>query len=98
MRLYHGSNVAVRNPKVLQSQRALDFGAGFYLTTSYEQARRWAELTVKRRREGIATVSSFEIDEEEALKRLLPQKLKDQYVFKTEKAVSLLQIREVIEV
>ena len=32
-------------------------------------------------------------DEEEALRRLLPFKLKDQYAFKTEKALSLLQFR-----
>ena len=37
-------------------------------------------------------------DEEEALKRLLPQKLKDQYAFKTEKAISKLQLCEVIMV
>ena len=37
-------------------------------------------------------------DEAEAIKRLLPQKLKDQYTFKTEKALNLLNFREVIEV
>lgn len=35
-------------------------------------------------------------DEEEAIKRLLPQKLKDQYVFKTEKAIKSLCFKEVI--
>ena len=35
-------------------------------------------------------------DEEEAIKRLLPQKLKDQYTFKTEKAIRLLRYTEVI--
>ena len=35
-------------------------------------------------------------DEEEAIKRLLPQKLKDQYVFKTDTAIQLLQYKEVI--
>ncbi len=34
-------------------------------------------------------------DEEEAIRRLLPQKLKDQYTFKTEKAISLLHFTEV---
>ncbi len=37
-------------------------------------------------------------DEEETIKRLLPQKLKDQYTFKTEKAIRLLAFREVIRV
>lgn len=35
-------------------------------------------------------------DEEETIKRLIPQNLKDQYTFKTEKALALLQCREVI--
>lgn len=29
MRLYHGSNVEVKNPKIIQSKRLLDFGTGF---------------------------------------------------------------------
>lgn len=36
-------------------------------------------------------------DEDYALKKLLLQKLKDQYVFKTNKAISLLKLEEVIE-
>ena len=36
-------------------------------------------------------------DEEETIKRLLPQKLKDQYVFKTDLALAALQICEVIK-
>ena len=34
--------------------------------------------------------------EEETIKRLLPQKLKDQVVFKTQKALDLLKFKEVI--
>ena len=37
-------------------------------------------------------------DEKEALKRLLPQKLKDQYAFKTEKALEKLKFVELIKV
>ena len=35
-------------------------------------------------------------DENEALKRLLTQKLKDQYTFKTKEAIKALCLREVI--
>ena len=63
MLLYHGSNVEVSNPQILESDRRLDFGKGFYLTSSYEQAKRWAELTVKRRETGKATVSVFVFDD-----------------------------------
>jgi hypothetical protein len=35
-------------------------------------------------------------DEEEAIKRFLKQKLKDQFTFKTEAAIKLLKYKEVI--
>ena len=57
MLLYHGSNIEVSSPQILESDRRLDFGKGFYLTSSYEQAKRWAELTVKRRGSGKESVS-----------------------------------------
>ena len=36
MKLYHGSNMQVPNPQILISDRNLDFGVGFYLTSSLE--------------------------------------------------------------
>ena len=36
-------------------------------------------------------------DEDEGIKRLLPQKLKDQYTFKTEAAIKLLICKEIIK-
>lgn len=151
MKLYHGSNVEVREPKILQSNRALDFGTAFYMTSDYEQAKKWAKLTADRKKSGTSIVNEFEFDderlgeleviryesankdwlrfvsdcrseqkngdeydiiigpvandrtfdvislyligvydEEEAIRRLLPFKLKDQYAFKSEKALSFL--------
>ena len=63
MKLYHGSNVEVISPKIIVSNRTLDFGAGFYTTSSLEQARRWAYLQAKRRKEGEPVVTSYEFDE-----------------------------------
>lgn len=158
MKLYHGSNIVVEKPQILPSDRRLDFGTGFYLTSSYEQAEKWAFLTVKRRGEGKPIITSYDFeekalsslkvtrferasaewlkfvannrnirdfidesdivigpvandrtmpvirlyfagiyDEEETIKRLLPQKLKDQYAFKSEKALQSLVLSEVIE-
>lgn len=156
MKLYHGSNIAVQNPQILESDRKLDFGTGFYLTSNLEQAERWAKLTQARRENGTATVSVFEADEkilntlnvlhfqkadkswlefvtqnrknvaqqndsydvvigpvandrtmpvislyfsgiydaDETVKRLLPQKLNDQYTFKTEKSLTALNFIE----
>lgn len=38
MILYHGSNVQVSMPKILVTNRMLDFGAGFYTTSNRQQA------------------------------------------------------------
>ena len=158
MKLYHGSNMAVYEPQILVSDRKLDFGTGFYLTSSLEQAERWAKLTAERRGIGVPTISVYEFDEAkltelkilkfekankkwldfvvanrdntiddqkwdmvigpvandrtmpvirlfiakvytaaETLRRLLPQKLHDQYTFKTQTALQFLKFQEVIE-
>ena len=39
MILYHGSNVEVKEPKIIKTKRLLDFGTGFYLTSDFEQAK-----------------------------------------------------------
>ena len=40
--IYHGSNVEVAHPRILQNGFYKDFGYGFYCTKLYKQARRWA--------------------------------------------------------
>ena len=42
MMVYHGSVVVVENPDIQYSYRSLDFGKGFYVTSVWEQAERWA--------------------------------------------------------
>ena len=61
MKLYHGSNIEVKNPKILTSARVGDFGRGFYTTSNFEQARRWAQIRAKQEdvQSGIVTV--FEV-------------------------------------
>lgn len=44
MKIYHGSNMVVEKPEIRENLRALDFGAGFYLTSSRTQAERWAKI------------------------------------------------------
>lgn len=46
MKLYHGSLEIVREPHIITPNRTLDYGRGFYTTTSYEQAEQW----VRRRK------------------------------------------------
>ena len=66
MILYHGSNLTVSEPKLVIQNRFLDFGFGFYTTTNKLQAVGFADKVTKRRKEGIPSVSIYEIDEEKA--------------------------------
>lgn len=40
--LYHGSNIEVKNPKIIKGRFIKDFGYGFYCTIKEEQAKRWS--------------------------------------------------------
>lgn len=66
MFLYHGSNLAVSKPRLVEQNRFLDFGYGFYTTTNKAQAIGFADKVTKRRKEGVPTVSIYEIDERKA--------------------------------
>ena len=43
MKLYHGSLVVVDTPEIRETSHTLDYGKGFYTTTSYEQAEAWVK-------------------------------------------------------
>lgn len=60
MILYHGSNIVVYEPKLVQQNRYLDFGFGFYTTTNRKQAIGFAEKVYKRRKDGEKVVTIFE--------------------------------------
>ena len=64
MTLFHGSNIEIKNPQLLQIQRTLDFGKGFYTTSDFEQAKNWAKRTTKIRGTGAPLVSCFELEED----------------------------------
>lgn len=63
MRLYHGSTVAVRKPSLRPGRPNADFGKGFYTTSNYEQAVRWAHIKQEREEAPRAVVSIYEFDE-----------------------------------
>ena len=46
--LYHGSYAEISSIDLKYSKRALDFGKGFYLTSSYEQALNYIPSAVKK--------------------------------------------------
>jgi hypothetical protein len=64
MIIYHGSDTPVKSPKILISNRLLDFGEGFYTTSSLEQAQRWAKRVRERKnaKEQIVSIYEFEAD------------------------------------
>lgn len=43
MKLYHGSNIVVDHPEVAKGKPYKDFGRGFYLSDTMEQAMEMAE-------------------------------------------------------
>ena len=62
MLLYHGSIELVSNPEIRISNRTLDYGFGFYTTSSYKQAEDW----VKRKLSDViqvGVVNVYEFDE-----------------------------------
>ena len=63
MILYHGSDVEVKNPKIIQVEKGRDFGCAFYLTPIKEQAERMAKRKQRMNRSNSAIVSIFEFDE-----------------------------------
>ncbi|MDY3068526.1 MAG: DUF3990 domain-containing protein [Parabacteroides sp.] len=64
MKLYHGSTVRVKRPSVLKGRKATDFGKGFYTTTSFEQAKKWAILKKNRDLSEKAVVSVYEVPDD----------------------------------
>jgi len=61
MILYHSSAVEVRKPDTAHSRLYLDFGKGFYLTSIHEQAVRYAERFLRRKR--TAWLNTYELND-----------------------------------
>ena len=62
MILYYGSNTIVEKPKLVEQNRFLDFGYGFYTTTNKEQAENFSKKVIVRRG-GKPIVNVYEFDE-----------------------------------
>jgi len=70
MIIYHGGTVPVETPKIMQSERKLDFGEGFYTTYNHEQAIRWSERVAARRKTNVRVITEYEFNMEAAEKEL----------------------------
>lgn len=62
MILYHGSNVVVEKPKLIEQNRFLDFGYGFYTTANKSQAENFSRKVVARKG-GTPIVNMYETDD-----------------------------------
>ena len=60
MMMYHSSNVSVPHPDTEHSRRYLDFGRGFYLTSLYDQAVRYAQRFKRRGQQ--AWLNTYELE------------------------------------
>jgi len=166
MILYHGSVMPVEAPSIMTraSYRPLDFGTGFYVTTSYEQAARWVRNRLEQNpalKSGYVTAYSFDeegfaasglarhdfprdpislewfrfvmrnrrehnpehgydlvtgpvandrvytvitayeagfVSEQEAMERLKPYRLADQYLFHTTASLAFLSAKQAVEI
>lgn len=64
MKVYHGSLHRVDNPEIALGRPSTDFGEGFYTTTNFEQAKRWAIKKQKAVKDGSkAIVNTYEVDD-----------------------------------
>lgn len=62
MIIYHGGFSEIQKPQILEPKRTLDFGSGFYATTSFEQAKKWAVTKKDRFHFQNAIVNQYEFD------------------------------------
>lgn len=67
---YHGSDVVVDTPKILNAQRPLDFGGVFYTTTSKEQAKQWAIRVAYRNNTNHKCINQYDFDMDKAKETL----------------------------
>lgn len=68
MTLYHGSLEIVEKPQILQANRPLDFGTGFYTTTSLQQARRWVKLRMEQNQASVGFINVYEYNPKKGLR------------------------------
>lgn len=62
MELYHGSLEIVEVPEIRIPNRTLDYGCGFYTTTSFEQAEAWVRRRMKEYGTGKGFVNIYDFD------------------------------------
>ena len=81
MLLYHGSIELVSNPEIRISNRTLDYGFGFYTTSSYKQAEDWVKRKLSDAIQvGVVNVYEFDKSYLDKLNSLLFYKPTEEWV------------------
>ena len=82
MKIYHGSIEKVESPEIRESNCTLDYGQGFYTTTSYEQAEAWVRRRMNEKRTSRGYVCVYELNEAalESLKTLVFKQPTEEWV------------------
>ena len=72
MKIYHGSIEKVEKPEIrIAKHRTLDYGYGFYTTTSYTQSKDWVKRRMDNLKVSKGFVNVYEFDED-AIKSVFP--------------------------
>ena len=73
MIIYHGSLELVEKPEIRKSNRLLDYGSGFYTTTSVEQAEAWVRrrMSEKKVSSGYINVYKYSNEQNSDIKTLI---------------------------
>jgi len=64
MKIFHGTNIIIEQPKIVNRFKTLDFGEGFYTTENEEQAKDFAVKVCERREPKLSPiVNCYEFNE-----------------------------------
>jgi hypothetical protein len=64
MKIFHGTNIVIEKPKIINRFHTLDFGGGFYTTDNENQARDFAVKVCERRSPSLyPIVNCYEFNE-----------------------------------
>lgn len=82
MKIYHGGLEIVKIPEIRKPNRTLDYGSGFYTTTSFDQAKDWVIRRIKENKVKTGYVNIYELDQKqtENLNCLIFDKPTDEWV------------------
>ena len=65
MQVYHGTNIVIEQPKIINRFKTLDFGEGFYTTENENQAKDFAVKVCERRSPTLnPVVNCYEFNED----------------------------------